>query len=146
MAPTNAPIDIPSFEGLSEGDLIAEIKRTPTRDRVLRFLGATWMWSGQFLNAEAAAKIGLAGPIVPGPMKHAFLQQYLNRWLQGAGEIRRLQISHRRPDLQDAEVTLGGSVTRLYEQDGDKLAELEIYIDNAEGERSVRGSATIVFT
>ncbi|MEE9276849.1 MAG: hypothetical protein V3V06_00380 [Dehalococcoidia bacterium] len=134
-----------SYESVSEGDDILEVKRTPTHLRVLQFMGASWMWGKQFYDPATAEKMGLAGPIVPGPMKHAYLQQYLTRWLAGAGTIRRLQVSHRRPDLHDVEMTLGGTVTRKHEENGEKLLEVELYIDNPDGERSVRGSATIAF-
>lgn len=133
------------YDSLSEGQNIDEVKRIPSRDKVLRFLGATWMWGDQFLYPDAAAQIGLPGPIVPGPMKHAYLQQYLNQWLSGSGIIRRLQISHRRPDVHDAEITLGATITRLHTDNGVRNIELEVYIDNQDDERSVRGSATIVF-
>ncbi len=135
-----------SYDSINEGDTLPTTTRTPTHFRVLQFMGACWMWGSQFLDPEAAAKIGLPGPIVPGPMKHAYLQQYLRAWMGDAGAIRRLQVSHRRPDVHDAEMTLGGLVTRKYEQDGEKLLELELSIDNPEGERSVRGSATVAFS
>ena len=59
--------------------------------------------------------------------------------------ITRLQLSHRRPDVHDSEMTLGGSVTKTYEEDGRHMADLEIFIDNPQGDRSVRGAATVAF-
>lgn len=134
-----------NFESLHEGDAIPPATRTPTRLRVLQFLGASWMWGSQFYNPATAERMGLAGLVVPGPMKHAFLQQYLSSWLGGSGAIRRLQVAHRRPDVQDAELTLSGVVTRTYEADGERLVDMELYIDNPNGDRSLRGSATIAF-
>jgi len=42
-------------------------------------------------------------------------------------------------------LTLGGTVTRRYERDGLRFADLELWIDQESGERSVRGSATVEF-
>lgn len=134
-----------TYDAVREGDDLPERKRTPTTFRVMRFLGATWFWGPQFHDPKAAARMGLAGPIVPGPMKFAYMSQYLHRAFGGAGDLRRLQLSHRRPDLHDAEMTFGGSVTRKYDEDGTHFLDVELFIDNPEGERSVRGSATVAF-
>lgn len=134
-----------SFDSVHEGDDLPQAKRTPTTLRVMQFMGASWMWGQQFFDAETAEKMGLPAPIIPGVMKQAYLDQYLRKWLDGAGRISRLQLSHRRPDVHNVEMTIGGAVTRTYEEDGANKADLEIFIDNPAGERSVRGAATVVF-
>ena len=133
------------YAQVQEGDALPARTRTPVTLRVLQFLGACWLWGPQFHDPDRAARMGLPGPIVPGNMKYAYIHQYLRRWLDDAGEVRRIQLAHRRPDVQNAEMAIGGTVTRKYEQDGRPFADLEIWIDNAQGERSVRGSATVVF-
>jgi hypothetical protein len=135
-----------TFDSISEGTDLPDAKRTPTTFKVMQFMGASWMWGPQFYDAATAEKMGLKAPIIPGPMKAAFLDQYLRAWLDGGGKVSRLQVSHRRPDLHNVEMSLGGTVTRVYEEDGAKKADLEIFIDNPEGERSVRGAATVVLT
>ena len=87
----------------------------------------------------------IEGPIIPGPYKHAILQQYLVRWLGRLNGIRRLQVSHRRPDQHEGVLTLGGAITRKYEDEGRQFADLELFIDQESGERSVRASATVEF-
>ena len=134
-----------SFDSISEGDTLPEARRTPPTFRVMQFMGASWMWGQQFFDQETAEKMGLPGPIIPGVMKQAYLDQYLRGWLAGGGRVSRLQLSHRRPDVHNAEMTIGGAVTRTYEEDGTNMADLEIFIDNPAGERSVRGAATVVF-
>ncbi len=135
-----------TFDDINDGDDLPQRKRTPSSLRVMQFMGASWMWGPQFYDAATAEKMGLPAPIVPGPMKAAFLDQYLRAWLDGGGKVERLQVSHRRPDVHNVEMTLGGAVTRKYEDDGVQKADLEIFIDNPEGERSIRGAATVVFT
>ena len=131
-------------DAVHEGDELPTEHRTPSTELVVAFCNATGNQGPQFLDAEfAKEKMGLPGPIVPGNMKQGFLDQYLRRWLDGAGTITRLQLSHRRPDLHDAEMTIGGAVTRTYEEDGRAMADLEIFIDNPQGDRSVRGAATV---
>ncbi len=135
-----------THDAVHEGDELPTEHRTPSTEWVTAFCEATGNRGPQFLDAEfAQEKMGLPGPIVPGNMKQGFLDMYLRRWLAGGGTITRLQLSHRRPDLHNAEMTLGGAVTRTYEQNGRRMADLEIHIDNPQGERSVRGAATVAF-
>lgn len=135
-----------TFDDVQEGAALPAVTRRTTHAGILKFMGATWMWSEQFFHdAEVAQRMGLPGPIIPGPYKHALLQQYVLHWIGGEGRLRRLQVSHRRPDPHDGVLTLGGAVTRRYERDGARLADLELWIDQESGERSVRGSATVEF-
>ena len=47
-------------------------------------------------------------------------------------------------DLPDKEMTLGGTVVRKWEEGGEKLAELELYVRNEEGRNTTPGSAVVV--
>lgn len=134
-----------AYDTLQEGDSLPSVRRTPATPKVLQFLAAASTWVPQFYDEAVAKEMGLEGPIVPAPLKLAYLHQYLAKWLDGAGTVRRLQLSHRRPDYHNVELTFGGAVTRKYEQDGARLLEVELWIDNPQGERSLRGGATIVF-
>ncbi len=137
------PLD---YDSIHEGDSLPNVQRRTTRLSVLQFMGGSWMWSESFFHdPEAAAAMGLPGPIIPGPYKHALVQQYLVHWLGRLSGIRRLQVSHRRPDVHDSLFTIGGTVTRKYEQDGHLLADLELFVDQESGDRSVRGAATVEF-
>lgn len=133
------------YDTLQDGDALPTLRRTPTTPKVMQFLAAATTWVPQFYDEAVAIEMGLDGPIVPAPLKLAYLHQYLAKWLDGVGTIRRLQLSHRRPDYHNIELTLGGAVTRKYEQDGVRLLEVELWIDTPEGERSLRGGATIAF-
>jgi hypothetical protein len=48
-------------------------------------------------------------------------------------------------DLPDKEIVCTGKVTRKYEQDGEKIVELQIAALNAEGQPSTPGQAVVVF-
>lgn len=135
-----------TYDAIEEGAALPEQERMPSRFKVLQFIGAAWLWGPQFVDPEAAKKLGLPGPIIPGAVKQAYFMQYITSWLGRDGwRFRRVQVSHRRPDLQDVAMTLTGTVTRKYELDGEKLLDLELEIHNAEGERTTRGAATLVF-
>lgn len=138
-----------SYDEIEEGAELPVHRRTPTTEQVVAFIGSQGgaMRAGgtQFTDAEFAKTMGLPGPIIPGNMKHGFLDQYLRVLFRGEGSITRLQMAMRRPDLHNVEMTIGGSVVKKEEAEGKRTAELELFIDNPEGERSVRGAATIAF-
>ena len=47
-------------------------------------------------------------------------------------------------DLPDQPMTLGGVVKRKWEEGGEKLAEVELFVKNAEGKNTPPGSAVVV--
>ena len=133
-----------TYDAINEGDALPEQKRMPSRLKVLQFIGAGWLWGPQFVDPAAAEKMGLPAPIIPGAVKQAYFIQFVDEWLGKDGwRLRRVQVSHRRPDVQDVEMTLTGTVTKKYEDDGAKLVDVELEIHNPEGDRTTRGSATV---
>ncbi len=136
-----------TFAALREGDLLPVQERTPTHALVLATMGGVFGpgTPRQFFDPEYARGIGLGGTIVPAPVKWNYLEQYLRRWLGGGGVIRRLQVSHRRPNLQEHPMILRASVVRKYEEHGQRLADFELFIDTPEGDRAVRAAATVAF-
>ena len=135
-----------TYDAITVGDALPAYERMPTRLKVLQFIGAGWLWGAQFIDPEAAKNMGLPGPIIPGAVKQAYFMQYMDHWLGAGGwTLRRVQVSHRRPDVQDVPMTLSGAVTKKYEQDGAKLVDVELEIHNPAGDRTTRGSATVEF-
>ena len=134
-----------TYDAIHEGDPLPQVQRAAEHLKVLQFMGASWMWGPMFYDLKRAEKMGLPAPIVPGPMKHALLQDYLARWAGKGAALKRLQVSHRRPNVHDELMTFGGSVTKKYEENGQKLLEVEVFIDNPAGDRNLRGSATLAF-
>ncbi len=134
-----------NYDDLREGIELPIEHRTPTTEQVMAFCNATGNQGPQFLDPDfAKERMGLPGPIIPGNMKQGFLDQYLRRQF-GRNQITRLQLNHRRPDVHNAEMTIGGEVTRTYDIDGRRMIDLEIHIDNPQSDRSVRGAATIAY-
>ena len=134
-----------TYAEIREGEELPPQERLPTRRKVLMFIGASWQWVPQFHEQATAERMGLEGPIVPGPARMAFLEQFLRRWLGGAGTLKRIHVTHRRPDYHDRPITIGGTVTRKYEEEGGKLVDFELWIENQAGLPSVRGNATVAF-
>ena len=137
------PLD---YDSIAEGDALPTVQRRANKLQILQFVAASWMWNPAFFwNPKVAAETGLPGPILPGPYKHVLVQQYLMHWLGNVSSIRRVQVSHRLPDLHGSELTFGGTVTRKYEEGDRRFADLELFVGQQTGKRSIRGSATVEF-
>ena len=132
-----------TYDSVQEGDVLPSLQRTPTSEKVDLF--QTLALGPAATDPARSARMGLRAPVVPSSIKHAYLQLYLNQWLNGVGKIRRLQFSNRKPDYQEETITFGGTITRKYEEAGQRFLDLEVSIMNEQNEQSVRGSATVQF-
>ena len=136
----------PSYATVKEGDELPPLVLKPGLEQVIRFSALGWAFVPLFFDEAAAKAQGMPGRIVPGPLKLSFLYRAVEDWLEGAGYVRQVRAAHRRPDLQDREITVTGRVARVYEEEGHQRADLELAIINEEGADSVRGFAVVEFT
>lgn len=137
------PLDWNSFE---EGDSIPELKKAPGVTQLVKYSAG----GGDFnplhhdFNFPQSKMIGSI--IIHGRFKYAALGEVVSNWLDHGGRLRLLSCQYRGMDLPDNEFTLGGTVTRKWEEGGEKLAEVELYAKNAEGKNTTPGSAIVVFS
>ncbi len=130
---------------LHEGDEMPPVEILLDLGFVIRYCALTWAFIPIFYDVEAARAQGMPGTLVPGPVKLGLLERVVEEWLGDAGYVRHVRAAHRRPDLTGRPITILGRVARVFEEDGRRRADLEIFIQNQEGEPSVRGFATVEF-
>jgi len=128
---------------VAEGDQLDPWVVQTGLDQAIRYSGMTWGAPHFIFSDDAAKAMGMPGRLVPGPLKLALLAHAVERWLDGRGFVHHVRAAHRRPDIQDAPITITGNVTRIYEHDGKQRADLEVYVVNERGEPSVRGFAIV---
>ncbi len=130
---------------LKEGDEIPVSEMTPGAAHVRNYFANSKTAPPFFFSEEAAKAQGMPGMLVPGPLKVGILYGAVERWLGDAGYVRAIRAAHRRPDVQGRTIQIGGTVARVYEEDGKKRADLELFIVNQDGQPSVRGFGTVEF-
>ena len=140
-------------DDIEAGDEIGPLIKTPHLEQVRAFL-SVWNPQGgsdlsrgdfrsRFLDPEAAARDGLPGPIVPGPMTHAFLGQLLTDWAGPAGRLDTLEVNFRRPVHHNVELKCIGLITDK-EADGDTTkVRIDVFIEDPRGDRPVQGVAEV---
>lgn len=136
----------PTFAGLREGDEIPPVTLSPGLGQVIRYCALTWVFPPAFYDLEAARAQGMPGTIVPGPLKLGLMYRVVEEWLGDAGFVRQVRAAHRRPDLTGRPITILARVVRVYEEHGERRADLEVAVQNEAGEASVRGFASVEFT
>jgi acyl dehydratase len=131
------------FDDVEPGDEIPRLtKRCSTRQLV--------MWaaaSGDFYeihyDIDYARTIGLAGLVVHGALKNAFLGQLLHDWIAPEGRIVRFGCSYRGLDYTDQDMTCLGVVRNKYIENETCLVEVDIRVENSEGRATAPGSALV---
>lgn len=134
---------VPYFDELEMGDVVGPVVMVATDEGVASFCD---VWSpptpNRFTDAETARASGMAGPIVPGIMALAMMAQLLTDWA-GPDSVRDLDVVFRQPVPHNSPLTLEATITDLREEDGISVAECDILMLGALGERHVGGRAVV---
>ena len=131
------------FEDIKEGMEIPAIKKNPTTQQLVKYAGASGDFYQIHYDHNFAKATGLENIIVHGALKHAFLGQLLHDWIGNEGSIKKVGCSYRGMDFPDQDIQCKGIVTRKYEENGEKLVDLEIWTENPQGQRTSPGVATV---
>jgi acyl dehydratase len=126
---------------VQEGDELPTQELFLAKDQVRAYARAAGQWAPRFTDDEGARREGLPGMITPGNMSMGLLATMIEGWA-GAGTLRRLGTTFRGLVLPDRTIRLCGAVTQKDEVS--RAVELDVWIENDEGERTVIGTATVV--
>src|SRR5581483_1144772 len=86
---------------------------------------------------------GHADVLVQGHLHGAYLVQMLTDWIGPFGVLKKFGWSNRRPGFAGDTLTCRGRVTRVYAQNGEHLADCEIWEENQRGDVCAPGTATV---
>jgi acyl dehydratase len=136
----NPPSSLPQI-----GDEIGPLLRTPTTEAVRQFVGLNTVEGPQrFLDAAAAGREGLQGPIVPGAMSLTYLGQLLQAWAPEA-RITLLDVIYRGWVHHNETLHVQGVVIDVTEEGEELLVECDVFVETPAGERPVAGKAVLRF-
>jgi acyl dehydratase len=128
------------FDDVCEGDEIEPQTFVHAKDSVRAYARASDIFFPRFTDDEGARREGLPGMITPGNMSMGLIATYLERWA-GPGTLRRLGTTFRGLLLPDRTIRVCGVITQRDESA--RTLEVDVWIENDDGERSVIGTATI---
>lgn len=135
---------IASYDEVQIGDALGPEEMYLSKDQVRSYARATGMYVPRFTDDEGARKEGLPGMITPGNMSLAILSKLVTDWVGASGaRMVRLGTTYRQPVLPDHTIALHGFVT--HKNDAERTAEMDVWIENEDGERLVIGTASVQF-
>lgn len=90
-----------------------------------------------------AAEVGMPGVYDLGPDRIAWVVRALTDWIGDDGFLTKLSIRVRRPNVVGDTTCITGKVTKVYQEKGRHLIDLEVAGENQVGEVSIPGTATV---
>jgi acyl dehydratase len=98
----------------------------------------------RFTDDEGARKEGLPGMILPGNMSAALIGKLVGDWArESRAKLVRIGTTYRSPVLPERNLSLQGFVTQV--DHSERTAELDIWIENEDGDKLVTSTATVQF-
>ena len=129
------------YEDIELGDEFGPMEKYITDEEVDAFCR---LWGApvpnRFTDEESASRVNLSWPIVPGIMSMAIMSQLFTSW-EGAA-LKHLDVVFRQPVPHDL-VAITAIVTDKREENGEYLAECDVYLSTEENGRLVGGKAII---
>ncbi|MBL5972753.1 MAG: acyl dehydratase [Candidatus Leucobacter sulfamidivorax] len=99
----------PDFDSLAVGDVVAEREILFTRDRLVRYAGASGDFNPIHYRDDVARSVGLPGVLAHGMLTMGAAASVVTDWLGSAGRVIDYQTRFTRPVLVDPET--GAQVT-----------------------------------
>jgi len=139
-------IEPATVETVEPGDELRPLVRVPTREQCVRYAGAANDFSPIHFDDANARERGFDQVIVHGLLKAAFLGDLLETWSAPQnGWVQELSTQYRGTDVPGQPLICRARVTEKDVIDGRCRIGFEVWIDNARGQTTTRGSAAVLF-
>jgi len=134
-----------TWDSVSEGMEIPSLKKNCSTQQLVIWAAGSGDFYQIHYDKDFAVGTGLSNIIVHGALKNAFLGQLVHDWVGQNGMIKKYGCSYRGMDYPNEDITCKGIVRRKYEEGGEKLVDLEIWTEQANGNKTTPGTATVSF-
>jgi acyl dehydratase len=132
-----------TWDAFKEGDEIPVLKKKPGVTQLVKYAAGGGDFNPLHHDFNFPQSKAIGSIIVHGRFKYAALGELVSNWLDHGGRIQTLSCQYRGMDMPDSEMTLGGKVTRKWEEAGKRLAEVELWVKNAKGQNTTPGTAVV---
>ena len=131
------------FEDVQEGTELPALEKNPTTQQLVKYAGASGDYYQIHYDQEFARANGLPKVVLHGALKNAFLGQLVTDWIGEHGTLKKLSAQYRGMDVPGTPIYCKGIVKKKSVQGGENIVECEIWVENANGERTTLGSAVV---
>ena len=132
------------WEDVEAGSEVPALEKNPTTQQLVKYAGASGDFYQIHYDKDFALKNNLPGVILHGALKNAFLGQLMTDFAGDAGWLRKLSVQYRGMDQPGSKVWGKGRVVKKYVEGDQHLVDCEIWLENAKGEKTTPGSATVM--
>lgn len=136
---------ITTWENINEGDAIPELKKAPGVTQLVKYAAGGGDFNPLHHDYNYFQSKAIGSIIVHGKFKYACLGEVVSNWLGHNGRIKNLSCQYRGMDFPEKEFVCKGIIDRKWEEGGEKLTELSIWVENEEGNATTPGKAIVVF-
>ena len=132
------------WEDVAEGQEVPPYAQKVGYMELNRFAGANNELVPIHMDPDYAKNVAkLPDVIVMGNLKLAYIANALTDWAGDDAWIQKLFVEYRKMDVVNKTVSAKAKVTKKYEQDGKHLIDLDVWVENEEGEVTTPGRATM---
>ena len=143
------------YEDVEVGTEVTPVAKVATTQMLVKWAGASGDFNPLHYEDSFAAAQGVGSPIVHGALKRAWLGHLMTDWIGDQGFIKKLSCQYRGMDYPRKMQTMvtpvegdtwrcKGTVTNKHVEGDEHIVECEIWVENAQGEKTTPGSATVV--
>lgn len=132
-----------NWDGVVEGTPIPELMKIPSPMQLFMFSAVTWNRHLIHYSSEFAIRDGLKNVAVHRALLGGFLAQMLTNWLGAAGEVAKIEWNVRGSAAIDKPLTCRGTITGKRVDGGRRFIDLDVWVENHEGELIVPGKAVV---
>jgi acyl dehydratase len=132
------------WEDVDKESEIPTLEKNPTTQQLVKYAGASGDFYQIHYDKDFALKNNLPGVILHGALKNAFLGQMMTDFAGTEGWLRKLAVQYRGMDQPGSGIVCKGAVIKKYTEGSDHLVDCEIWLENAKGEKTTVGSATVI--
>ncbi|HWR70814.1 MAG TPA: MaoC/PaaZ C-terminal domain-containing protein [Dehalococcoidia bacterium] len=131
------------FDDVKEGQDIPTLEKTPTNRTLVQWAGASGDFFELHYDKEFAKTMGYPNVLVHGRLEAAYLTQLLTDWAGEKGVVKKMSVQYRGNAFPGQKLLIKGKVTKKYQKDNENIVELEIFVENPEGQKITPGSAIV---
>jgi hypothetical protein len=132
-----------TWDDVKEGQPLPEIRKAPGVTQLVKYAAGSGDFNPLHHDYAFPQAKQLGSIIVHGRFKYASLGEVVSNWLGHAGRIRSLSCQYRGMDFPDKAMVCGGVVKRKWQENGEKLVEVELWTKDEAGKNTTPGSAVV---
>ena len=132
------------FEDIHEGDEIPTLRVKMDKETYLNYSKMVNEINPLHFDEDYAKSLGFRTIVVAGVYTYSFLPKMLTDWLKNPECVKNIEIRYISPIYIEDEMVNKGVVKRKYLQNGEKIVECEVWVENQEGKKVTEGKARII--